>query len=277
MSTTTTEAESTSVENTAPREDAAAAREHAIETSATKIYQQLRKMERRKPPQERTKDRSLWTQARRHATREYRSQQVKPRSKQIARNAATSASAELASAVHRNRKQLAPWMLAAPYAATGEAWGLLAEFGSGYPIAISATAAATAAGASILAWRKKLAKRVPSKFRAKTQAGMGMLCGWTGIMPLVDGSSGQAGMALTLAAGTSYMGLSWWRDHDHPLPVSATDDQSYEPTAEVAGASEHTGVSAGELFARQVIADWDEFVVGMGTLPGTRLDNPRRS
>lgn len=256
-------------------EDRAAARDLQIDTDATKMYQALKQAEQNKPPEQRIADRTLWTQARRQATRDYRKKAAKARAKQVGKDVATSVYAESKSVVHRNRAQLAPWLLTTPYAATGEAAWLLAEYGSGVPVGISAVCAATTAGASILAWRKKLAKRVPGRFQQKVQAGLGMLCGWTSMMPLVDN---QAGMWLGLAAGTSYMGLSWWRDQDHPIPTDlATQGDSQASSSEAPAARSETDTSADELFVRQVIADWQKFVVGMGTLPGSQLDNPRRT
>ncbi|MFH4333669.1 hypothetical protein WAJ64_22460, partial [Acinetobacter baumannii] len=84
-----------------------------------------------------------------------------------------------------------PWKIATPYAAVGEAAYLLAEYGSGSPIGISALCAATTAGASLIAWRKKLQAKTPAKFTERLKASLAMLCGWTTAMPLVHGT-GQA-------------------------------------------------------------------------------------
>lgn len=245
---------------------AASDRERQIEANARTAYQALQRVEQRKPPEERADRTTLWNQARRQAIRGYRRKVVKDRTKQTVRRVATTAYAESRSTLHRNRSQLAPWLLSVPYAVTGEAWWALSEL-SNHPVALSAAAAATAAGASVLAWRTKLAKRVPGKFRAKLQAALGLLCGWTSVMPLVDGGT-QAGMWLALMAGVSYMGLSWWREHEHPVPVT-TNQALATPEAEASQSVVDDGPDW--AFAKQVVSDWGEFVTGMDTLPGSTL------
>lgn len=249
-----------------PGQDTAASeRERQIEANTRTGYQALQRVEQRKPPEERSSRADLWNQARRQAIRDARRDAVKRRTKQAVRQAATTAYAETRSTLHRNRSQLAPWLISVPYAVTGEAWWVASEATS-HPVGIAAAAAATAAGASILAWRKKLAKRTPGKFRAKLQASLGLLCGWSALMPLIDGQS-QAGMWLALMTGISYMGISWWREKEHPLPV--TTNQAAETTEKAATSVIDDGPDW--PFAKQVVSDWVEFVTGMNTLPGSTL------
>ncbi len=254
--------------------DAATTREDLIEQQARQLYTALQRAEQRKRPADRVKDTQLWRQARSEATRRVRHQHIKTRSKQVARNTATGAYAETKTAAYRNRKQLAPWLITAPYAVAGETAWLLVEYGSGNPVGIGAVAAAGTAGASILAWRKKLAARIPERFRVKVQAGLGLLSGWTAAMPLVAPLvDNQAGMWLALAAGTGYMGLSWWRQNDHPIPLADDVAALNVPADQSTGNATKTTDST---FAHQVIADWPEFVAGMGTLPGSTLSSPKR-
>jgi biotin operon repressor len=253
-------------------QDSAALRALKVDKIAQQLYTTRAQAQQRKPPAERTKDAVLWKQAHREATAQVRRDHLKTLAKDTTRAAATTVYADVRSAAHRNRQQLAPWMIAAPYAGAGEAAHLLATYGSGSPVAISALCAASAGGASVLAWRKKLAKRTPGKFRAKMQAGLAGLCGWCAAMPLVP-TEGQAGMWLSLLGGTAYLGMSWWRQHDHPIPLpDEFADLAVTDTAPAA-----TQVTEADLaFADKVIADWDTFVAGMGTLPGSGLSTPQR-
>ncbi len=278
MSTTNRDTETTVP--AAGTADAQPDRDELINARAEVLFTELVKTERRKPPTERATNTALWKQALGTARTEIRRKQIQAKAKQIATETVTSVYADVRSAVHRNRHHFAPWLVSAPYAVTGEAAYLLAAHGGGSPIGISALCAATAAGASLLAWRKKLADRVPTAFRAKVQAGMGMLCGWTAMMPLLHDAN-QAGMLLALSGGTAFMGLSWWRQHDHPIPLAddiaafapeALDlyDAIYSPDAAA------TVTAAEQAFAEQILADWKTYVTGMGTLPGATLTAPRR-
>lgn len=247
-----------------------------IDARAQKIHAALQAAEQKKPLNVRTKPAVLWRQARREAVYQVGREQVRDRTKRAARSAVTSARSEARSVIHRNRKQLVPWMIAAPYAATGEAAHLLATYGSGSPVAISAAAAATTAGASLVAWRKRIARRTPGKFRQKMQASLGLLCGWTTVMPLIP-TSDQAGMWLALLGGTAWMGLSWWRDHQHPIPL-AGDVENLEvpaPQEQDCNTTDNTPED-NPGFGAQVLSDWDTYVTGQGTLPGSCLSRPRR-
>lgn len=251
------------------------ARRQKVEERAKKIYAAQVKKEMRKLPDDRTKPEALWRAALREATREVRAEHFKTRTKQLARQTATGARVEAASVWHRNRRQLTPWLLAAPYAAVGEAAWLTAEYGAGAsPIGIAAITAASTAGASLLAWRKKIGARTPAKFRAKAQAAMAALCGWSTAMPLIDGA-GQSGMWLAMLAGTSYMGLSWWREHAHPIPL-AEDVAALTVTTIGGPVTEDSAEPVDTAFGERVVSDWTSFVVGMGTLTGSELTSPRR-
>lgn len=220
--------------------DAATAHAQQVEQRAQKTYAALQRAELKKAPAERAKDGALWKQAHREASRQVYRERATARTKQLARSAATSTYSETKSVVQRNRRQLAPWATAAPYAVLGaSAWAVATHSPSASPIGIAVLAAAITVGASVLAWRWRLASRVPARFHPKLQAGLGMLCGWCAGMPLVPSGAGQAGMwlaLLALLAGIGYMGLSWWREHDHPIPPQpakpAEQQRHHEPTDE---------------------------------------------
>lgn len=189
-------------------------RKHRVDARAKQLYTEALKRQKGKPISECAPEKELRKQTRAEARQQIRTEDAKA----FARRAAAGAWSQLQSVAHRNRHQLAPWMLTAPYAAAGEAAMLLATYGDGSPIGISAAVAATAVGTSILAWRRKLAAAVPQKYAARTKASMAMLGAWASLMPLTQALH-PAGMWLALLGGVSWLGLEWWRDHEHPIPV----------------------------------------------------------
>lgn len=235
---------------------------------AERIFTALQQANEKKPAGEQDRDAVLWRRARIQARKDW----AREGTKQAARSAATTAYAESRSLIHRNRAQLAPWLISAPFAATGETVNLLATYSDGNPVAISAAAAATTAGSSLLAWRKKLARRIPARFRQKAQAGLAMLCGWTASMPFVP-TTDQAGMWLALLGGTAWLSLSWWKEHDHPIPTLQPTplDQDQEQERDE---GPEAGTQGG--FGQQVLADWEAYVSGQNILAGSHLSRPRR-
>lgn len=275
--------------------DEKAERDAKINARAAELLVDLMARNNRLAPGERATEKQLWSQARKTAAAEIRSAAIKAHAAQIRDDVV----ADVRGALHRNRLQLAPWLLTTPYIAIGEGAWLLATYGDGQPIAISALCAATTAGASLLAWRRKLSKLTPAKFADKVKAGLGMLCAWSSALPLFAGG-GQAGMWLTLLAGTSWMGLSWWRENQHPIPLPAdltdlalsTDSKVNPLTGDVidgvAAAMAELGPDADpvevaqaaeaarrELLVRGILADWNDYVTGHGTLPGSTLHRHR--
>lgn len=250
--------------------DAAAVREARISALAEELFQKLKLAEQRKLPAQRRSETQLWKQARREARAQVRREELTAKAKELATETATSVVADVRSAVHRNRRQLAPWAIAAPYAVLGEAAWVWCEYGSGSPLGVSALCAATAATGSLIAWKRKLCQ-VPERFRAKLQAGLGLGAVWASAMPLVSADS-QAGMWLGLVGATSWLGLSWWRKHDHPIPlpedittfVLDQDDQEDDEPEEI------------PAVAQQIIDDWADYVSNTGTLTGSALTDPTR-
>lgn len=246
-----------------------------VATLAEKFHKNLVKAEKKKRPADRAKDKDLWSEARKAAAAEVRRQMVKETASRIARNAATTVYAEVKSAAHRNRKQLAPWALATPYALVGETTNLIAEYSHGAsPIGISALCAATAAGASILAWRKKVAKRTPARFAPKVQAGMALACGWTAGMPLIHGPA-EWGMWLAALASTAWLSLGWWREHDHPIPLPediATLNVDEDQDVAVGDAEALTADRQVPELVAGITAAWaDRVRVATGAVPGSDL------
>lgn len=239
---------------------------------AEKFHKDLVKAEQKKAPSQRVADEELWKGARKAAASQVRSQILKEKAQEITRNAATAVYADMRAAAHRNRRQLAPWLLTAPYAVTGETAHLLAEYGHGVPIGIAAVFVVIAFVVSLLVWRKKLGSRVPAKFTAKVQAGMAMLCGWIAAMPLVHGS-GQAGLWLALLAATAYMGLPWWRHHAHPIPL-AEDIATLDVTEEQSGQDADVEGTAGDADASSAAQAVRELVDGVTDAWPKRVARP---
>ncbi|GAA0645680.1 hypothetical protein GCM10010174_80870 [Kutzneria viridogrisea] len=247
-----------------------------VTTLAEQLLREWERAQLRKAPVERRTSTELWRDARKEAASQVRRQIVAEKTKEFGRAVVTNVHAEVASVVHRNRRQLAPWLLAAPFAAVGEVANLATQYGNGQPIGLSALCAASATGASILAWRKKIAQRTPAKFAKKVKAGLGLGCAFTAGMPLVGGA-GVWGMWLAALAGTAWLGLGWWREHDVPIPLSPElAGLEVADLADSTGAAgQHEPTVAQRAFAEQLVADWGTYVAGQGTLPGSTLSHPR--
>lgn len=262
---------STTVTPETTDETAVDPRQQRITALAAKRLAMLRRTDEKKPPSQRVGELKLQDQAWAWAKKEARTEAVNAFVKEKSKAAAITVAAEASSVVHRNRKQLTPWLMAAPYAAIGTVAHLASLNPTTAPIGISAVVAGTTIGASWLAWRKKLTTRIPGRFVARAQAGMGLGCAWATAMPVVPGA-GQAGMWATLLAGTAYLGLGWWREHAHPIPLA--DDVADLGIVEPADSTD--AAITGPDFAEDIIADWITYVADKGILPGTSLRNPQR-
>lgn len=251
-------------------------RQERIDALAQKMLNSLRSDERKKPPHERRTETQLWKAARAQAATDEKSSRWKAAAKDAARRAGRNAKSEARSTAHRNRKQLAPWALAAPYAALGAGGWVAVEFGEAHPVGLAAVFAATTLGAAMLTWRTWLAQRVPTRFAERLKATMALLSTWAVLMPLVP-TAGQGGMWLAWMMATAYMALPWWRDHEHPLPASEVPEAT----------SVNTSTSEDDTAAEQQLTDEQRFmqdkleryaqhVAKQGMLPGTSLTNPQR-
>jgi hypothetical protein len=190
---------------------------------------------------------------------------LKAKAKASASAAATTARADAASALHRNRKQLTPWLLAAPYAVLGEAGWLLATFNpDATPAGVAMVAAVLAGAVTWLVWRRALAARTPSGYTDRMRAGLALLCSWAAAMPL---AGAQAGMWLALIAGIAWLGLPWWRQHAHPVP--APRDENTAPAAPV----EQRDSTARARRVRAIGQAWAQRIATAegGAIPGSTL------
>src|SRR5699024_3408096 len=120
---------------------------------------------------------------------------------------------------------------------------------------------------SLAAWRR-LRDRTPARYRAKLQAGMGLGVLWAAVMPLTA-SSALAGPWLGLLVATVWLSLSWFREHDHPIPQPRA--RSDEDTTDAAPAA--TGLSDQITRVRGIIAAWTDKVAAgnRAPVPGATL------
>lgn len=269
-------------ENIAGTAEHTPSRDERINAFADKEFAQLRQREMKKLPTERRPDEALWKQARTTAKAQVRREDTAAATKKATKaiaagvaTAATSAASDGKAFYQRNRRQMAPWLLAAPYAVTGETAYLLAEYGHGTnPIGVAALAAGAAAAGSWIAWRRKLRTATPASFTERMKAALGLLCGWTAAMPVVP-ASGQAGMWLALAGGAAFLGLPWWRQHDHPIPladdVAELDEQSISDDQE----PEHRErADARAQMIEGILQAWiDRVTVASGAVPGSQISH----
>lgn len=255
-------------EQTAAPQSQQQKRQEYVDALARKLLSELQTEERKKPPEERRANAALWHDARTQAVRQERRghmrQQVRQKSQAAASAASRTAAAEARSVYQRNRHQLAPWLLASPYALVGTGGWALAQLGDGNPVGIAAVLAATSIGASMMAWRRWLAKHVPGKLAARARATLALLCAWSTLMPLTPS---LGGMGLAWLAGTAYMALPWWREHEHPQPVTdTTPTEPEQPPTEPPQESQDTRRINGILHA------WATKLAGeKGPVPGSSL------
>ncbi|RAS57834.1 hypothetical protein C8D87_12117 [Lentzea atacamensis] len=279
-----------------------------IDERAKKIYARLVKANEELPADQRESNDALRKQARGKARSELRRAAAQAQAKKVATNIL----ADLGSVLHRNRRQLAPWSITAPYAILGLGAWTLAKFGAGAPVGIAVITALLAAAVMLLMRRKVSA---PPAFRLRFHAGLFGLTAWTALMPLTTWLH-PAGMWLLLISAVAYQSLEWWREHDHPIPVdpnaltaadidlaqldltgiTAEDLAALGLDAETASAALDATLAAGgevdaaqlqskarELeevkakkdIAERLVADWDVYVAGKGTLPGSTLTTER--
>lgn len=254
------------------------ARADRVEAKARRKHEQAQRGEQRKHPSERTSDQQLWRQAHKEATAEERRERIRGHINRHTRTAVRQTHLtlrlEATSLWQRNRKQLAPWCVAAPYALFGVLAAQAATRPHAAPAAVAVIALLLAAGGSWLGWRvpinlgkrlqrPRLRDRIPARHRPKLQAGTGLATVWVGGMPLVHGPP-QAGMWLALVAGTTWLSLSWWREHDHPIPEAPNREETPVPQTTDAP------VDAELARINQIVNNWHNKVTA-SLVPGSTI------
>jgi biotin operon repressor len=243
----------------------ASARDERINARAEEHRVKARKRELKLAPEARTPNDVLWNKCRAMAAQEIRLEGRREWRREKVREVR----ADLRSVRTRNSAQLAPWLLAAPYAGTGLALNIAAHHAADpaqatNPLGMAVLAGAGAAIASCVAWRKKLGAKVPARYQERVRNWMAIGTAWTAAMPLVEGTSGQSGMWLLALGGTAWAALPWWREHRHPYPTG--DALVFD-----AAVLETDNPAAQSGLAAQIEADYETFVAGRGTLPNSVL------
>ncbi|MFC4000905.1 helix-turn-helix domain-containing protein [Prauserella oleivorans] len=252
--------------------DPRAARAAQVNARTQKLYDTALQREMRKAPGERRSERVLWREARKQAEREVRGEAVRGWMAEHTKAAVTTVTADIRSAVHRNRRQLAPLVIAAPFALLGFLANLVCSQGTGQPLGVSALVTALAAVGAWFAWSKgagarfpALRARVPAAFRAKVQAGLGVGVVFVAIMPFTPWSEWLSGPWLLLVFATFWLSLSWWRHVDHPIP-GADDTSTPEPVIPETG---DDALAAQPKRIQGILAAWAEKVAA-GKKPPVR-------
>jgi len=240
-----------------------------VAAHAEHLHQQLSKQEKKKKPAERLSDDRVWKLARQRARSEVRRAMAREKTREVSARAARSAGNAVRSGAHRNRKQLLPWAVMAPYALVGTAVHLTVQHGTVPAAAGMVLVLLLGTVGSLVAWRARLRGRTPERYRAKLHAGMGLGVLWAAVMPLTS-SSALAGPFLGLLLATVWLSLSWFREHDHPIPQPRTNS-SEEPVA--APTPDTAGDAAGDAARiRGVIQSWtDRVATPNGAVPGSSL------
>uniref|UniRef100_UPI003F4918D4 hypothetical protein n=1 Tax=Amycolatopsis sp. CA-096443 TaxID=3239919 RepID=UPI003F4918D4 len=236
------------------RQAASEARETRITALAQREMQNLTARNNKLPPSAQDSEKTLWRRARKAAKARLRREAIARKAKEARDAAWARTKNEISGAYHRNETQAAPWIIAAPYLAAGEIANGIAHATGWHPVALSAACAATAAGTSIRVWRAKLAARTPEPFAQKAACGMSLATAWTAAMPFVHGS-GQIPMLLAWLCGTGWMGMSWWRQNRHPIPLrkelASFDLGAHVPDAVEGGADEQM-----DQLVKGILQDW---------------------
>jgi len=238
-----------------------------VATRAEQLHHELSKQEKKKAPAERLGDQRLWTLARQKARSEVRRAMAREKTREVSGRAARSAANAARSGAHRNRKQLLPWALVLPYGLVGTLAHLASQQGS-VPVAGGVVLVLLlGVVGSLVAWRVRLRDRTPARYRAKLHAGMGLGTVWAAVMP-VTSSSALAGPWLGLLIATVWLSLSWFREHDHPIPQPGSGEDSTD--AEVPAA---TGLSDQIARVRGIITAWTDKVAAgaRAPIPGSTL------
>lgn len=253
------------------RQAAAAEREARITELAQREMQNLVARNSKLPPSAQDSEKTLWRKARKEAKAKLRREAFARKSKEVRDAAWAYTKNEISGAYHRNEKQVVPWTISAPYLAAGEIANGIVHAAGLHPVALSAACAATATGASIGVWRAKLAARTPEAFAQKVTCGMSLATAWTAAMPFVH-AGGQVPMLLAWLCGTGWMGLSWWRQNRHPIPLRK-NLASFGPDA---GEDRADGDAADEQMdklVKGILKDWEDRASSKGgeIIPGAKL------
>ncbi|WP_147263871.1 winged helix-turn-helix domain-containing protein [Prauserella sp. PE36] len=257
-------------------EPAELARDVRREARLAELVAAEQRRDRKKPPQERRTEKqlraALWNQAK----KDVRNADIKRWIASKARAAAITVAADVGSAAHRNRNQLAPFMIAAPFGVVGLVANLAVTQGTAQAIPAAAVIGLVLGCAAAWLWHKgagtrlpALSRRVPGRYRAKVQAGLGAGCAWATVMPLLPWTPYLWGMALAWLGATCWLSLEWWREHDHPIPLQASTTSDRSQDGKTPPPKRSRSVDGG--YGQEVIDAWAAYVDTDKLLRGSTL------
>lgn len=193
------------------------------------------------------------------------------------RTAADRVGRESRSVVHRNRRQLAPWLLSAEALAVGELGALATQLPIDPVWTEGGTVAAAAGAAAGLGFwlRQRLAKKW-SRWRNRVLTGLTAGAVWASTLPEVGAD--QPGMYLGLVGGTVGLAASWWSEHRPTYPEAPAESQQ-DPPAPIEQPDEESGQPQviGEITRAEIaVEDWNRHVrASNGRLQGSTARDPR--
>lgn len=234
-------------------------RQAKIDAEVDRRFKELKRDQSGTPRGERASEDELRKRARREVANAIRREHLNENIRK--------ASADVASAYHRNLHLFGPWYAGAGYAAAGELSYALAATGTVPSTGAELVAASGAAVTTVLSWRK--IKQLPEKYWNKMYTGLAAGCVTCASLPL----SPLDWHPLALLGGLGgliYASANYWRDKAASYPPPGGNQSTMDEAVEQVATPE-SGVSAE---AADVIADWNEFVYPK-ILKGAELVKPR--
>lgn len=217
---------------------------------------------------------SLEGEVAKRAKREVHAEYRKQWAVEHAKAAGRSVKSDVITAVYRNRKQLAPWAMAAPFAVCG---ALGAGWGVTVPVAPAAVMTAVAGGGAWWLWTRGAGKRlapvrdrVPARFHQRAKLGglLGLL--FVALASLITWSTPNIGAAwFILVAGTAVLALPWWKNVEHTIPPKP-DEDTREPEPEPESEPEPDQLDAQHQRIMGILTAWENRVA-TSVVPGSTI------
>lgn len=180
----------------------------------TQMVELLQQANGGKKPKRTQRQQKSWVQKK----KEEAAKAAKAKAKAKGNAAWASTRGEVRSSVHRNRAQLAPWLLSAPFYAAGEAALLASQQPDATSAAVAGVAAAVTGTGTVIGWRRKLRHRVPERFTRRVQRGLACGCAWAASMPMLAPELGEPTMWAAALSGTVALSARWWQQHRPGYP-----------------------------------------------------------
>lgn len=211
-----------------------------------------KKSRKQTPPQQQT-----WVQKKKKQAGDA----AKAQTKKQASAAGASLRSEARSSWHRNRAQLAPWLVSAPFYAAGETALLVAQQPDVTTAAAAGVTAAVSGVGAAIGWRRRLRHRVPTRFARRVQRSLVCGCAWTAAMPLLAPEIGEPSLWAAAVSGTVALSARWWQAHRAGHPDGPERSENH---------------ALAQALVQDILEKWHERVtVKGGPLPGAELAHTR--